>query len=152
MRLLRFIAKSIVALCAIVGALLIAAVLTVVLSLHNFSKLAAGPPPQRIVLTFDLADGLVETLPTNPLALASMGQAVTVNDTLKALALAAADNRVKVLLLRLGTGSIDLARAEELADAVTAFRRSGKPVIAFAEICAGGGGKPNPDTALRRGQ
>jgi len=139
MPFLRFIAKSIVALCAIVGALLIAAVLIVVLSLHNFSKLAAGPPPQRMVLTFDLADGLVETLPTSPFALASMGRAVTVNDTLKAMALAAADDRVKVLLLRLGTGSLDLARAEELADAVTAFRRSGKPVIAFAEDFGEGG-------------
>jgi len=139
MRLLRFIGISIVALCAVVGALFIAAVFGIVLSLHNFSKLAAGPPPQRMVLTLDLADGLVETLPTNPFALASMGKAVTVNDALKALWQAGRDDRVKVLLLRLGTGAIDLARAEELADAVTTFRRSGKPVIAFAEDFGEGG-------------
>jgi len=64
---------------------------------------------------------------------------VTVNDTLKALWQAGKDDRVKVLLLRLGTGAIDLARAEELADAVTTFRRSGKPVIAFAEDFGEGG-------------
>jgi protease-4 len=139
MRLLRFIGKSIVVLCAIVGALLILAVLGIALTLHNLPKIAAGAPPQRMVLTLDLADGLVETLPTNPFALASMGRAITVNDALKALTLAAADERVKVLLLRLGTGSLDLARAQELADAVTTFRRSGKPVIAFAEDFGEGG-------------
>ncbi len=46
---------------------------------------------------------------------------------------------MKVLLLHLGSGDLDLAHAQELGDAVADFRKSGKYALAFAESFGEGG-------------
>ncbi|MEA2780481.1 MAG: protease [Rhodospirillaceae bacterium] len=133
MRVLRFIGKTLIVLFAIVGLLVVAGIATVAVGWRNLSQLTAEQMPPRALLIFDLADGVVEALPSNPLALAAFNKAVTMRDVEHALRVAATDNRVGGLLLHLGSGSLDLAHAQELADAVAGFRRSGKFVIAFAE-------------------
>ena len=85
------------------------------------------------MLTFDLADGLTEEAPDNPLSFAGFDKSVTMRNAVRAIEAAARDDRVKVLLLHLGVGDLDLAHAQELGDAVADFRKSGKFAIAFAE-------------------
>lgn len=139
MRLFRIIGKIILVLLAIVGGLTVALALALSLALTNLSRLTATPTPARAVLLLDLGNGLIDALPDSPFARAALGHTVTLNDTLRALTAAAADDRVQVLLLRLGSSSLDLAHAQELADAVDRFRRSGKTVMAFAESFGEGG-------------
>jgi Periplasmic serine proteases (ClpP class) len=64
---------------------------------------------------------------------------VTLQDVLRGLDAAAADSRVRLLLLRLGNAGIDFVHAQELADEIARFRRSGKTVIAFTESFDEGG-------------
>jgi protease-4 len=52
----------------------------------------------------------------------------------RAIRAAAGDERVTGLYLDLGSPVLGWAQAEELADAIRAFRASGKPSIAFGEI------------------
>jgi protease IV len=139
MRVLRFIGKAIIVLFAVFGVLVVAGLVGLGLAWRDLPRLTAEAPPARAVLTFDLADGLVESQSANPLALATLSSKVTVRDLLRALEAAKSDGRIMGLLLRLGSGSLDLAHAQELAAAVADFRESGKFVIAFAESFNEGG-------------
>src|ERR1700751_5106356 len=133
MRVLRFIGKTVIVLFALLGVLVVAGLLSLGVAWRNLPRLMAEAPPAQAVLPLDLADGLVERESASPLAHATLSNKVTVRDLLRALQAAKSDPRVKGLLLRLGSGSLDLAHAQEMADAVADFRRSGKFVIAFAE-------------------
>ena len=89
-------------------------------------------PPARTVLSLDLRRPLTDQQPQNPFAnlgasrLSVMGAAAT-------LRRAARDDAVKALLIRLPEGGLAPAAADELREAVLAFRRSGKPVIAHSQ-------------------
>src|SRR5262245_42318385 len=128
MRVLRFIGKTIVVLFALVGVLVVASLVSLGLAWRDLPRLTAAAPPAQAVLTFDLADGLVEMQSANPLA--TLSRKVTMLDLLRALQVAKGDDRIKGIVLRLGGGSLDLAHAQELADAVADFRKSGKFVTA----------------------
>ena len=54
-------------------------------------------------------------------------------DTLEALRRAAHDDRVKILVVKVGGSRIGLARIQELRAAILDFRAAGKPAIAWAE-------------------
>lgn len=93
----------------------------------------ASHVPARTVLELDLDDALVEWAPEDPLARALLGGGPRLRDVLDALERAAGDDRVAVLVARVGSGSMGLAQRQEVRDAVLAFRRSGKRAVAFAE-------------------
>src|SRR5437773_4261077 len=139
MRFVRFIAKSIVVIFALVGAFVVLLALAVGFAWRSLPGVTAAKPPETTVLTFDLADGLTEASPDNPLSFAGFDKSVTMRDAVRAIEAAAKDARVKVLLLHLGSGDLDLAHAEELGDAVADFRKSGKFALAFAESFGEGG-------------
>ncbi len=139
MRAVRFIIRAIVVLLAVVGGLTVAVVATMSLALTNLARLTAEPTPKPAVLVFDLGNGLIDALPESPFARVALGRTVTLVDALRAIDVAALDARVKVLLLRLGSGHLDLAHAQELADQIARFRQAGKTVVAFAESFGEGG-------------
>jgi protease IV len=139
MRFVKFIAKSILVIFALVGAFVVLGILAIWLAWRSLPGMTAATPPTATVLTFDLADGLTEAAPDNPLSFAGFDKSVTMRDAVRAIEAAAKDSRVKVLLLHLGSGDLDLAHAQELGDAVAGFRKSGKFVIAFAESFGEGG-------------
>ncbi len=109
---------------AVVVLLLVALVFTVIL---------ADRVPRRTILELDLAPGLMEWAPQEPVALALMRDQLRVRDVVEALERGAGDRRVRGLVARVGTAELPLAVVEELRDAVLAFRASGKPAVLFAE-------------------
>jgi len=141
MRLIMFLLKCLVGLFAAIGFLLIAGLVVAGLLWQRLEPLAVGrvEVPAAAVLSLDLAHGIVETRPDNPLARASMGDVVVMRDLLRALDGAGRDARVRGLLVRVGRGSLGMAEAQELRDAIKAFRDHGKFALAFAESLGEGG-------------
>jgi protease IV len=139
MRALRILGKIVIVLLAILGGLTIALAVTAGLAFNHLSRLTAAPTPEKAVLVFDLANGVIDALPESPLARIALNKTVTLQDALRGLDAAATDDRVKLVLIRLGSAGIDFVHAQELGDEITSFRRSGKPVIAFTESFDEGG-------------
>ena len=143
MRLIIFFLKCLVGLLAALGFFIVAAAiaLSVFVSRGDLPRWAGGVQelPTESVLLLDMANGLIEVAPSNPLAAASLGKTVVLRDAVAALEAAATDPKVKGLVARLGRGNPGLARTQELRAAVAAFRESGKPTVAFAESFGEGG-------------
>lgn len=134
-RILLFLLKCLVGLFATVGFLLVAAVVTAAFLLPRFDGLEprVAELPANTVLVLDLSRGLIEERPDNPLARASLGDALVLREADEALEAAGRDERVKALVIRAGWGEPGLAQMQELRAAVADFRAGGKPVVAFAE-------------------
>jgi protease-4 len=143
MRIIMFLLKSLVGLFAAIGFLIIAVLVAGGLFWRQLAPLAEREVsiPAATVLTLDLAAGIVETRSDNPLARASMGKVLVMRDVLRALDEAGRDGRVRGLMLRAGRGSLGMAEAQELRDALKAFRAQGKFAIAFAESLGEGGNR-----------
>ncbi len=142
MRVLRFLGKSILVLLAIVGGGVVLVAAVAVFAWRNVPAVT-DPVPANAVLFFDLADGVVETIPANPLARASMGPSVTLADFVQSLEAAGSDPRIEGVVMRLGIGELGVARTQDLRDAILDFRRNDKFALAFAESFGEGGSGSN---------
>jgi protease IV len=89
--------------------------------------------PDNIILSMDLARGLAEGAGEGGLQRLIFGTQPSLRDILDALEAAEADPRVKGVLARVGSDDIGFANAQQLRDAITAFRAKGKFAIAFAD-------------------
>ena len=88
----------------------------------------------------DFSEGIVETLPDNPLSKASLRKVVVMRDTSRGPGgRGRGDPRIKGLVARVGRGQLGIAQIQEIRDAVKAFRQSGKFAYAFAESFGEGG-------------
>ena len=86
-----------------------------------------------LILELDLTDGLSETRPADLVSgLLARGK-TALPDVLEGLRRARQDDRVAVLVARLGGKPIGLAAVQELRRAVADFAEAGKPTIAWAE-------------------
>ncbi len=112
MRVVKFIAKSILVIFALVGAFVVLGIVGLGLAWRSLPRVTAAAPPATAVLTFDLADGLSEATPDSPLSFAGFDKSLTMRDAVRAIEAGAKDDRVKVLLLHLGSGNLDLAHAQ----------------------------------------
>lgn len=92
-----------------------------------------GHVPDRTVLEVDFERGLVEYVPDDPLSRITRSKVLVVRDVVEALERASEDTRVEALIARVGATRMGLAQVQEIRDAVLAFRRSGKPAVAYAE-------------------
>jgi protease-4 len=95
----------------------------------QLNKRRTGP----LILELDLTDGITEGPPSDPVAAVMLMRRLRLADILEALRRAAQDDRVKVLVVKVGGSRIGLARIQELRAAIADFRRAGKPAIAWAE-------------------
>src|ERR1700751_3169940 len=129
MRVLKFLSKAVIVIFALIGAFIVLGIFAIGFAWRRLPGVATTPPPASAVLTLDLADGITEAAPDNPLSLAGLNKSLTMLDAIRGIEAAAKDPRVKVLLLHVGTGDLDLAHAQELGDAVADFRKSGKYVL-----------------------
>jgi protease IV len=86
-----------------------------------------------LVLELDLTDGLTETRPADPVSALMARNKATLADVLDGLRRARDDDRVAILVARLGGKGIGLAAVQELRRAVTEFAESGKTTVAWAE-------------------
>jgi len=94
--------------------------------------------PGKIVLMLNLDDGLTEATPEGPLAkLQSNGYSVA--EVVQALDRASRDPRVTGLVARLDDVHLGMAKAQEIRDAVAAFRKSGKRTVAYSSSLGEGG-------------
>jgi len=89
--------------------------------------------PDKIILSVDLNKGLAEGPNEAGWRRLILGGKPSLRDFLDALEVAGADPRVKGLLARVGADEIGLAEAQQVRDAIAAFRAKGKFAIAFAD-------------------
>jgi protease-4 len=85
------------------------------------------------ILELDLTDGIAEGPPTDPVSALLTMRRTRLQDLLDGLRRAAADDRVRVLVVKVGGSRIGLAKIQELRAAIGDFRRSGKLTVAWAE-------------------
>lgn len=93
--------------------------------------------PKHVILSLDLDRGIVDGRSDDPWQELSGDETLYLRDVLAAMERAQNDERVVGLAVRLGSARIALAHAQELRDAITAFRASGKHTMAFAETFGG---------------
>jgi protease-4 len=132
MSVLRFIRRLVWGLFAIVGAFVVL-IVAVSLIAAAFFPGARHEVPDSAVLTLNLADGITERGPIGPLAWATFRHEIALRDLVQGLDAAGRDPRIKGLVVRVGAGDLQMARAQEIRDAVLAFRQQGKFAVAFAE-------------------
>ncbi|MGH3320689.1 MAG: signal peptide peptidase SppA [Streptosporangiaceae bacterium] len=97
------------------------------------AKEIAGCGGAPLVLELDLTVDLMEGVPQDPLSVVLSRRRPRLHDVLEGLRHARSDPRVRMLVAKVGSSRMGLARAQELRDAVQAFRESGKSAIAWAE-------------------
>jgi protease IV len=98
-------------------------------SLIRMRQRRTGP----LILELDLTDGIAEGPPADPISALLTMRKTRLHDLLDGLRRAAADDRVRVLVVKVGGSGIGLAMAQELRAAIGDFRRSGKLAVAWAE-------------------
>src|SRR5882757_9589696 len=102
-------------------------------SVKDAVQKVASRQSAALVLELDLTEPLAQGVPGDPVSALLQRRQARLKDVLEGLRTAAADEQVEILLAKVGSGRVGFARAQELRDAVLAFRASGKPAIAWAE-------------------
>ncbi|MEA4837174.1 MAG: S49 family peptidase [Rhodospirillaceae bacterium] len=129
MRLLRSLGRIVLFCLAFAGAatLLLAGVVVFALG-----RTEIEPLPERMVLKLDLKGKPGEAASDNPLARLGGLSGPTLGEITRGLDRAARDKRVQGVVVRLDGAELGMAQAQELRDAVHAFRASGKKAAVFA--------------------
>ncbi|HRY24199.1 MAG: S49 family peptidase [Geminicoccaceae bacterium] len=127
--------RLIVGFLAVVGALALVVLVAAIAGGIWFTRqFTAGPElPERIVLTLDLGEPLVETVPGDPLATIGLEQPLELGEIVLALERAAADPRVRGLVARLDATDHGMAVAQELRATIDRFRAGGRFARAWAD-------------------
>jgi protease-4 len=86
-----------------------------------------------LILELDLTDGIGEEPVTDPVAAFMSRRKIRLPDIIEGLRRARQDDRVRALVVKVGGGRIGLARMQEIREAVSGFRESGKLTVAWAE-------------------
>src|SRR5215471_19993526 len=86
-----------------------------------------------VILELDLTEGVPEAPATDPLSAVMSIRKVRLPDIIEGLRRAREDDRVRALVVKVGGGRIGLARMQEIRDAITEFRESGKLTVAWSE-------------------
>src|ERR671926_1989871 len=117
----------------ILGAGLLVLVIGVVLI---WSVVRKGEPSIRdnSVLTLRVAGTLPDYTPDDPFKKFFGGPDQSLTGLVMQFKKAKVDKRIKAILLDIDTSGLGWAKAEELRDAITDFRSSGKPVYAYIEF------------------
>ena len=126
MRIIRTILMLIGAVTTLAAAVVVGAVI--------FFSMRTPPVPEKTVLTLDLDRDVPEYGSGALTPWDGLGKRrPSLWEIVAAIERAAEDDRVVGLVARVGASGTGLARTQELRDAISAFRRSGKPAWAFAE-------------------
>src|SRR5215472_830056 len=86
-----------------------------------------------LILELDLTEGIGEGPVTDPLTAIMSRRRARLPDVIEGLRRAQGDDRVRALVVKVGGGRIGLARMQELREAVSEFRESGKLTVAWSE-------------------
>ena len=96
------------------------------------STLFGDPGRKPVVLEIDLDRGVLRSVPDNPLQALQAINAPTMGVLTRALRQAATDDRVKGLVLHIGSCPLSAAQVDELGLALSTFSQT-RPTIAYAE-------------------
>lgn len=136
---MRFLVR-LFAVIGLVTLLIVAAIVTLVVRLHNRQPQV----PDQVVLSFNFERPLPEVTPDNGLpALLNPSQG-SLRDVLVALERASHDPRVKGLVARVGNRAQGLGATQELREALARFRASGRFALVYADTFGEGGGGMSP--------
>ncbi|GAA0560168.1 signal peptide peptidase SppA [Rhizomicrobium electricum] len=114
----------------------ILAVILIVIVVVLIAMARSDGLPRAMVLTLDLRKEIVDSDP----AKFSLGnKPLSMMDIVLGLDTAERDSRVKGIYVRVGSGNLPIARAEEIKSALKKFRASGKFVIVHAQDFEGSG-------------
>ncbi len=86
-----------------------------------------------LILELDLTEGIAEGPPADPVSALLTMRRTRLQDLLDGLRRAAADDRVRVLVAKVGGSKTGLAKVQELRAAIGDFRKSGKLAVAWSE-------------------
>ncbi|ABC23418.1 S49 family peptidase [Rhodospirillum rubrum] len=131
---MRFIGKALLVVFAVVGILASVLIVSGAVALSSFIG-KDEPLPTKLVLDLDASGSFSEDGGALPGLgfLSGEGERPSLRAVTEGLIAAASDPTVKGLMVRIGEGSLGMAQAQELRQAILAFRASGKPSIAYAE-------------------
>lgn len=108
------------------------AIFILVFVIATVTRSNAGKIPSKTILEVNLETGIAEDTSNDPFV--RLGRATPVlRDMVEALEKARDDERVTGLIARMGAAPISMAQAQELRDAIAAFRAKKKFAVAFAE-------------------
>lgn len=125
--------KAILIIVGIVGAVVLVALIGVALIWATFRK---SEPSIRdnSVLTLRVAGSLPDYTPDDPFKKYFGGPDQSLTGLVMQFKKAKVDKRIKAILLDINLSGVGWGKAEELRDAITDFRSSGKPVYAYIEF------------------
>jgi protease-4 len=106
-------------------------VILVIVVLMIVGLLRGDGLPDKMVLTADLRMPIADSSRRSSIDFGE--RQLTVMDTVLALDRASRDSRVKGFFVRLGSGDLSLAQAEEIGAAIKRFRQTGRFVIVHAQ-------------------
>src|ERR1700683_5326090 len=86
-----------------------------------------------LILELDLTEGIGEGPVTDPVSAIMSRRKIRLPDIIEGLRRARHDDRVRALVVKVGGGRIGLARIQEIREAVSGLRESGKLTVAWAE-------------------
>ncbi len=86
-----------------------------------------------LILELDLTDGIAEGPIADPVSAFMSRRKLRLSDVLEGLRRARKDDRVRALVVKVGGSRIGLARVQELREAISTFRESGKLTVAWSE-------------------
>src|SRR5690242_8119386 len=125
--------KTVWIILGIFGALILVAILGIALL---WIALRKGEPTIRdnSVLALRVAGSLPDYTPDDPLKKFFGGPDQSLSGLVMNFKKAKVDKRIKAILLDIDTSGVGWGKAEEIRDAITDFRSSGKPVYAYIEF------------------
>ena len=125
--------KTVLIITGILGGLLLVVILGVAIIVSAFRK---GEPVIRdnSVLALRVAGSLPDFTPDDPFKKYFGGPDQSLTGLVMQFKKAKVDKRIKVILLDVNMSGVGWGKAEELRDAITDFRSSGKPVYAYMEF------------------
>jgi protease-4 len=97
--------------------------------IHRMWQRRSGP----LILELDLTDGIAEGPPQDPVQALLTMRRMRLPDLLEGLKRAKTDDRVRALVVKVGGSRNGLAKVQELREAITDFRQSGKLTVAWSE-------------------
>lgn len=126
--------RFIVRLLAVIGGVVVMMVIASLIGVSMLYRTVGGEQvPEKTVVEINFEQEFVEDYRDDSVTGVFSPQAPTIRDVLDTLGTAATDTRVVALVARIGRNSLGLAQIQEIRDAVSAFRQSGKPAIVHAE-------------------
>jgi protease-4 len=124
--------KTVLIISGILVALVLVALLGIALIFAAFRK-SAPPIRDNSVLALSVSGPLPDYVPEDPLRKLFGGPEQSLSNLLLQFKKAKVDKRITAILLDVDGSGAGWAKSEEIRDAITDFRTSGKPVYAYLE-------------------